>query len=50
MARPRQPLHATSFRLTLGGRESVGAFREVSGLSSETEVTEQRNVDAQGRP
>jgi phage tail-like protein len=38
------------FRVTLAGKESIGVFREVSGLGSETEVTEQAGVDAKGRP
>ena len=49
MARPREPIAASFFRLTLGGKE-FGFFREVSGLTSETEVTEERAVDEHGRP
>jgi len=36
--------------VTLAGRASLGLFREVSGLSSETEVTEETAVDQHGRP
>lgn len=50
MARPREPQTASHFRLKLGGHESAGAFREISGLTSETEVTEEKAVDDQGRP
>jgi phage tail-like protein len=50
MARPREPQSASHFRLTLGGHEPAGAFREVSGLSSETEVTEESVPDDRGRP
>jgi phage tail-like protein len=49
MAKAKERL-GSFFRLTLGGKESIGVFREVSGLSSETEVTEERGVDDQGRP
>jgi phage tail-like protein len=34
----------------LGGKETAGVFREVSGLSSETEVIEHKYVDEQGKP
>jgi phage tail-like protein len=50
MARPREPRTASHFRLTLGGHESAGLFREVSGLSSETEVREESATDQRGRP
>ena len=36
------------FVLKLGGKESVGQFREVSGLDSETDVVEQKTTDARG--
>jgi phage tail-like protein len=36
------------FVLKLGGKESVGQFREVSGLDSETEVVDQKTTDARG--
>jgi phage tail-like protein len=45
----REPRPASHFRLTLGGKESVGVFKEASGFDSETEVIEHRSVDAQGR-
>jgi phage tail-like protein len=38
------------FRLTLADRKLAGTFREVSGLDSESEVTEERSVDESGRP
>jgi phage tail-like protein len=37
-----------SVRLTVDGRDVL--FREVSGLDSETEVTERQEVDERGRP
>jgi phage tail-like protein len=49
MAKAKEPRLGSFFRLTLGGKESIGVFREVSGLSSETEVTEERAVDERGR-
>ena len=36
----KKPRPASQFRLTLGGEESVGLFREVSGIDSEIETTE----------
>lgn len=39
-----------SVRLTLADRDVGGLFREVSGLDSETEVTERQEVDERGRP
>jgi phage tail-like protein len=39
-----------SVRLTVEGRDVGGLFREVSGLDSETEVTEHQEVDERGRP
>ncbi len=38
------------FRLKLGGKETVGEFRECAGLDSETTVIEQMTTDANGRP
>ena len=49
MARPREPVTASHFRLTIGGHESAGFFREVSGISSETDVTEETATDQRGR-
>jgi phage tail-like protein len=43
----RKRHRAVKFRLAIGGTESVGLFREVSGLESEVEVTA---LDAEGRP
>ena len=50
MARPREPQLATTFLVRLAGREALGTFREISGLSSETVVAEESGVDEQGRP
>ena len=50
MAAAKKPRPTNHFRLTIGGRESVGMFREVSGLDSEQEIIEQKEVDAKGSP
>ena len=46
----REPRPASYFRLTLGGHESVGVFKEAAGFDSETEVIEHKSVDENGRP
>jgi phage tail-like protein len=46
----KEPRPASHFRLRLGGRETVGMFRECSGLDSETSVIEQQAVDDKGLP
>ena len=46
----REPRPASYFRLTLGGKESVGVFKEASGFDSETEVIEHKSIDENGRP
>jgi phage tail-like protein len=50
MAKGKEPQLGSFFRVTLGGKESVGVFVEVSGLSSETEVTEKRENKVGGLP
>ncbi len=45
-----EPRPANAFRLKLDGKESAKAFRELSGLGSETEVIEQKYTDANGQP
>jgi phage tail-like protein len=50
MASAQKPRATNHFRLQVGGRESVGQFREVSGLDTENEIIEQKEVDANGRP
>src|SRR5215475_3017248 len=45
----REPRPASYFRLTLGGKESVGVFKEASGFDSETQVIEHWSTNAQGR-
>ena len=50
MASAQKPRPTNHFRLTLAGKEAVGQFREVSGLDSESEIVEQKEVDAQGNP
>jgi phage tail-like protein len=46
----KEPRPASYFRLTLGGKESVGVFKEASGFNNETEIVEHKSVDANGRP
>jgi phage tail-like protein len=50
MASAQKPRPTNRFRLTLAGKESIGQFREVSGLDSEQEIVEQKEVDANGNP
>ena len=50
MPSEKKPRPTNHFRLTLAGKEAVGQFREVSGLDSESEIVEQKEVDAQGNP
>ena len=50
MASAQKPRPTNHFRLTLAGREAVGQFREVSGLDCESEIIEQKEVDANGNP
>jgi phage tail-like protein len=48
MASAQKPRPTNHFRLQIGGREAIGQFREVSGLDSEQEIIEQKEVDANG--
>jgi phage tail-like protein len=50
MASAQKPRPTNHFKLTLAGKEAMGQFREVSGLDSESEVVEQKEVDANGHP
>src|SRR3954453_3737900 len=50
MASAQKPRPTNHFRLQIGGREAIGQFREVSGLDSEQEIVEQKQVDANGNP
>jgi phage tail-like protein len=45
-----EPRPASYFRLTLGGKEAVGVFKEASGFDAESEVIEHKATDANGRP
>jgi phage tail-like protein len=49
MAKAKELRLGSFFRVTLGGKDSIGVFREVSGLSSETELIEQSEVDERGQ-
>ena len=46
----KEPRTVSHFELKLGGRETVGVFRECTGMDSETEVTESKSTDAKGHP
>jgi phage tail-like protein len=46
----KEPRPANHFKLSIGGKETVGMFRECTGLDSETSVIEQTSVDDNGRP
>ena len=50
MASAQKPRPTNHFRLNVGGKEAIGQFREVSGLDTESEIIEQKEVDAQGKP
>ena len=50
MASAQKPRPTNHFRLQVGGKEAIGQFREVSGLDTENEIIEQKEVDANGRP
>ena len=50
MAVTNEPSPGSFFMLNVGGKESAGMFREVSGLDSETDVVEQKSVDSKGIP
>ena len=50
MASAQKPRPTNHFRLQVGGKEAIGQFREVSGLDTESEIIEQKEVDANGRP
>jgi phage tail-like protein len=48
MASAKKPRPTNHFRLTVGGKEAAGQFREVSGLDAESEIIEQKQSNAQG--
>ena len=48
MPKARRPPEGVHIRLTVGGRQIAGHFRECSGLESETEVIEYREGGATG--
>jgi phage tail-like protein len=50
MASAKKPRPTNHFKLTIGGREAVGMFREVSGLDSEQDIVEHKEGDANGHP
>jgi phage tail-like protein len=50
MASAQKPRPTNHFRLTVGGKEAAGQFRECSGLDAENEIVEQKEIDANGLP
>ena len=48
MPEAQKPRPANHFRLSIAGRETLGQFREVSGLDAESEIVEHKEVDANG--
>ena len=50
MASAQKPRPTNHFRLNVGGKEAIGQFREVTGLDTESEIIEQKEVDANGQP
>ncbi len=44
------PNPASHFRISIGGREVAGKFRECTGLDAEMTVIEDTVIDAQGHP
>lgn len=50
MAAAQKPRPTNHFRLQVGGKEAAGQFREVSGLDSEQEIVEQKEIDKNGLP
>ena len=45
----KQPRTTNSFKLVIGGAEAAGIFREVTGLDSESEITEFKHAAENGR-
>ena len=50
MASAKKPRPTNHFRLTVGGKEAAGQFREVTGLDAENEIVEEKHINAQGLP
>ena len=50
MASAKKPRPTNHFRLTVGGKEAAGQFREVTGLDAENEIIEQKQTNDQGLP
>ena len=50
MASAKKPRPTNHFRLTVGGKEAAGQFREVTGLDAESEIVEHKQSNAQGLP
>ena len=46
MASPNKPRPTNHFRLTVGGKEAAGQFRECTGLDAENEIVEHKEIDA----
>jgi phage tail-like protein len=48
MPSAKKPRPTNHFRLTVGGKEAAGQFREVTGLDAENEIVEQKEIDGNG--
>ena len=48
MASAKKPRPTNHFRLTVGGKEAAGQFREVTGLDAENEIVEEKHTNPQG--
>ncbi len=49
MASAKKPRPTNHFRLTVGGKEAAGQFREVTGLDAENEIVEEKHTNAQSQ-
>lgn len=47
---PASSSPASHFRISIGGKEVAGRFRECTGLDAEMTVIEDTTIDAQGHP
>jgi phage tail-like protein len=49
MPSAKKPRPTNHFRLTVGGKEAAGQFREVTGLDAENEIVEEKHTLANGQ-
>ncbi len=50
MAAAKKPRPTNHFKLVVPAIDAAGQFREVSGLDSEQEIVEEKEIDANGNP